>query len=156
ENLCARRTGGRDRETRPRELQTPRDEIGDGKNILRRAVLEPVRQFIRRDIALAIGQFRLLYARRARTDEDTDAMRAVLVAAASRGCGESILPKRELGKPIVATVPLGPFTGQRPIEILDLAQPAFERVRIESELAQTAAARLQSVEMRFASRAERG
>src|SRR5262245_31897952 len=119
-------------------------------------MMEPLRQAIRRDIASSIRELGLLHARRARSNENADAIRSVLLLRGLHAQLETILRQCECRESIVPAIPLRPWRVERAIEARDFAQRAIEQVRIEVEFAQPAAFRAQCFGVREASCAKRG
>lgn len=82
------------------------NEIRDGIQIVRVALVEPVWKGTAARITLAVGPLALPNARRTGPDQNRDPMRSVLAARARDSLLEAVLAQADLGKTVIAAVEL--------------------------------------------------
>ncbi len=111
----------------PRQPQVALGEVGEGKRVLGRRVMEIRRQGSALRIAPAVRQLRLEHAGGAGAEEHADAPGAVFVPRRGDGGVEAVLAQRQLGEAVVAAVVVGEIVAHRlPVQTADLADTGSE------------------------------
>jgi len=133
------------------------NEICDGIQIMRVALIEPVRKGAAAHSTLAVGPLAFPDARRAGPDQNRDPMRSVLAPRARDSFLEAVLAQADLGKAVIAAVELCQTPDDRLVfEAFHAPDPGVEPGgKLQIVVPQAATAGTQRRKCRFATQSKR-